>query len=190
MLFISGATFWQQEGVQKIENFSHQATNIETGASVSERSQWRHMALDSFKTHPVFGIGIGNFGRWAHQQDKAVPEAAIVNNEPLELLAETGVVGFGAILTFVLAILWRSWRALREATDELHRIWLVGLTAAVIGIGVQYQTFSTLYITYIWVALGLLVAVQDRIFGAFIPVDVKVEQEQVRSIPKRKKRRR
>ena len=190
MLFISGATFWQQEGVQKIENFTHQATNVETGASVSERSQWRHMALDAFKGRPIFGIGIGNFGRWAHQQNPAVPEAAIVNNEPLELLAETGVVGFGAILAFVLAILWRSWRALREATDEMHRIWLVGLTAAVIGIGGQYQTFSTLYITYIWVALGLLVAVQDRIFGAFIPVDVKVEQEQIRNTPKRKKRRR
>lgn len=147
-----------------------QATNTETKAGVTtDREIYREMAWQAFEEHPLTGVGIGNFGHWLHAEDPTqyTGTRTIVNNEPLELLAETGVVGFGAMLAFLLVILRRSWRAIRSGlggADE--RAWLIGLTAATTGFAVQYQTFSTLYITHIWVALGLLVAVQDRILEA------------------------
>jgi O-antigen ligase len=156
----------QQQG-SLLNTFADQATNVENGASVSERAQARRDALEAFRESPLTGIGAGNFGTWAHARNPEISKDAIVNNEPLELLAETGVFGFAAITAFVLAILRRSWRAFRSGQgSEEERVWLIGLTAAVIGFAVQYQTFSTLYVMHIWVALGLLVAIQDRVLLA------------------------
>jgi hypothetical protein len=42
---------------------------------------------------------------------------------------------------------------------------LIGLFVAFIGILSQYNFFSTLYIMYIWVAMGILVATQNLIIG-------------------------
>jgi hypothetical protein len=38
---------------------------------------------------------------------------------------------------------------------------LIGLTAAMVGILVQYNFFSTLYIIHIWIAVGLLAGTQQ-----------------------------
>jgi O-antigen ligase len=168
LLLISlGSAVKKEETLTQVKTFTAQATNVETGASVSERAQARRDAWEAFRESPLTGIGAGNFGTWAHARNPEISKDAIVNNEPLELLAETGVFGFAAITAFVLAILRRSWRAFRSGQgSEEERVWLIGLTAAVIGFAVQYQTFSTLYVMHIWVALGLLVAIQDRVLLA------------------------
>jgi O-antigen ligase len=144
------------QAAHAIENFSKQTTNISNGESSEGRAVTRRLAFKAFLAHPVAGIGPGNFGGYAAREmpDRFSGTRAIVNNEPLEILAETGILGLGTLLAFVGTLLWRMVRAAKSRPAELALGY--GLALALVGIALQYQTFSTLYITHIWVAIGLL----------------------------------
>jgi O-antigen ligase len=109
------------------------------------------------------GIGIGNFGPNVAGYPPSAPEEGwlIVNNEPLEILAETGILGFLSIILFLGCLFFRGLYAAFKSKDLYLKIWLIGLLAVLLAFAVQYQTFSTLYITHIWVAIGLLAATQN-----------------------------
>jgi putative inorganic carbon (HCO3(-)) transporter len=119
-------------------------------------------AYGEWREHPWLGVGPGNFGAasFGYPDPRVNPDSSIVNNEYLEVLAETGTVGFLVLLTLLGLVLLRSVVALRQASDPFIRAVLIGITAAFIGMLVQYNFFSTLYIIHIWVTIGLLVAIQ------------------------------
>jgi TctA family transporter len=77
----------------------------------------------------------------------------------LELLAENGAVGLIAFIVLCLAILIRSAVAYFRSQDKLLKALILGLSLALVGILVQYATFSTLYIFHIWFLIGLLAAI-------------------------------
>lgn len=145
------------------QKFTEHITNLFTGASYEERVATFETAQRAFAEEPLVGVGPGQFGPYASTNPYVEPKDGwkIVNNLPLELLAETGAVGFSAIAVTFLIIFVRSMRALAAAPTPLMRALLVGGTAAVVGILVQYQTFSILYIMHVWVAIGLLIAFQN-----------------------------
>jgi O-antigen ligase len=134
-------------------------TGLESGAP-DERAQARAQAFSIFKAHPIFGVGPGNFGPTV-QNNHSTGGWVIVNNEPLELLAETGAVGFGllaaALGLVVLEALRRIKRGLKR--DQLAAALVLGLIGFILATVIQYQTFSTLYIVHIWVAIGLLMGI-------------------------------
>lgn len=136
------------------DTFIGHVTNLTSGAAVEERLETFERAIDAWRTHPWLGVGVGGYGPFSAVYPDTEPAVgwAIVNNEPLELLAETGILGLAAILGFLLYILRLG---LRARDDELEPL-RIAMLAAVIGIIVQYQTFSTLYIMHIWFAIGLL----------------------------------
>ncbi len=120
-------------------------------------------AIELWQESPLIGVGPGNFGEANLGYPSEPPPGGwpIVNNQYFELLAENGVFGLGFFLIFILCLLVRSWRAYwRARADPLVRPVLVGLSAAVVGILLQYNFFSTLYILPVWVTIGLLMAVQ------------------------------
>lgn len=137
--------------------FGKQATNINRGESSEGRAVTRRMSWQAFTERPLLGIGPGNFGNYAHAQNpKKFPSTnTIANNEPLEILGETGALGFLTFLAFCLSLLWRAFNYLARRSS-LQRPWVLGLLLALIGMAIQYQTFSTLYITHVWVTIGLL----------------------------------
>lgn len=142
-----------------VKKVTKQATNISHGESSEGRGTTRELAWSAFTESPLFGIGPGNFGNYAQESlpEKYESGKTIVNNEPLEILAEHGAIGFTLFLTFAFSLFRFSLHAFKLA-DDYHKIWIAGLIAALMGIAVQYQTFSTLYITHIWVAIGILAA--------------------------------
>lgn len=135
------------------------------GESTEARLAAWYDAYDAYLEKPVFGIGLGNFGPWVknYPDPESVEGWDIVNNEYLEILAETGLVGFITFTIFLLVIIIRSFIAYFKTKNSFNRAILVGLIAAVVAIFTQYNFFSTLYIIHIWVALGLLVAAQNLI---------------------------
>lgn len=140
------------------KKFVAQTTNLDAGESVEGRSITRKLALDAFKANPILGVGPGNFGHYAslNRPDRFADAKVVVNNEPLEILAETGLLGGLSFLGFVISIAvlgWKRWRA-NQLVDP---IFVGGFGLAMVGIAAQYQTFSTLYIIHIWVAIGLLI---------------------------------
>lgn len=142
----------------KIEDYAQ-------GESVQKRLKDYQIALDFWYESPVIGIGPGNYGpRYKnYPPHDEVSGWEIVNNQYLESLAETGVLGLAALGLIVVAIYWRSVSTYRKCRDQFLKATLLGLLAALTAILVQYNFFSTLYIVHIWVLIGLIVAVQNII---------------------------
>jgi O-antigen ligase len=137
--------------------------DISAGESTQGRLQSYQVAYDIFLDNPINGIGVGNYGPYV----KNFPDSAdvsgwdIVNNEYLEIMAETGLVGIITFVLILLVIFFRSYMVYFRTKNEFLKTILLGLVAALIGVLVQYNFFSTLYIMHIWVLIGLIIAVQN-----------------------------
>ncbi len=142
---------------KRSHRLASQAFNLD---SQDDRVRNRTLAIEAFKTAPAFGIGPGNFSDYAKQNYKPYEkeDKIIVNNEELEVLAEGGLVGIVLLLTFFGNIVYLFLRVIGKASTQLLP-WIGGLSAYLIATVIQYQTFSTLYIMHIWVAIGILLAV-------------------------------
>lgn len=146
-----------------IKAFEHQSTNTGQGESVEGRTFSRNFGLKLFKEHPILGVGLGNYGIYGAKDypDRYPNTTGIVNNETVEILAESGILGFIAIAGFIVSLGVRSGRSLKGALQAREftepTLWTLALTLALVGIAIQYQAFSTLYITHIWAVIGLLI---------------------------------
>ena len=164
-LIAIGAVYWFiNKGEDKAyeEFIKHVSVEDFTeGESVQGRLSEFDYALEMSETNPWFGVGIGNYGAakkpYADYAEMDVWD--IVNNQYIELLAETGYVGLGAFILIIIVVIWRSIIAFYRTQEPIIKFTLAGLLAAFIGTLVQYNFFSTLYIIHIWVLIGLLVAV-------------------------------
>lgn len=148
-----------------VRMFTTHVQNLFVGASYEERVQTFDVAGQALREHPWFGVGPGQYGPYASINPSHEPKDGwkIVNNLPLELLAENGSIGFLAMLTAWLILVFRSLRAIRRATTPFTRAFAVGALAAFIGTLVQYQTFSIIYIMHVWVGIGLLMVSQNLV---------------------------
>lgn len=135
------------------------------GESVEGRLKTFRHALNAWRESPIFGQGIGNYGPWNLHYPNATPPRGwdIVNNQYIEIMAETGLVGIIAYGLLLIVLIWRSLIAYKYAVDPFLKAVLVGLLAALVGILIQYNFLSTLYIIHIWILIGMLVAVQNII---------------------------
>lgn len=145
-----------------INAYTDQVTNYQVGNSKVDRAYTRNAALKAFKNRPVLGYGPGNYGRYLHQVNPSYPKSQITNNEPTELLAETGLLGLLAFLAFALSLLARTLPALWKSASLTGQAGLAALFYLA-GVAVQYYSFSTLYIIHIWLAVGLLVGLSEMV---------------------------
>jgi O-antigen ligase len=133
----------------------------------SMQAAWR-----AFLLSPVFGIGWGQFG-W-HFPALVDPMGLqsqftwpVVNNFPLLVLCETGLVGFlvwvawGVGLFRAVCFRWSvldSWQVPTVFFGLQGRI-LAATTISTTGVWLQLMTFSQYNLPHIWVSLGLLLAI-------------------------------
>lgn len=151
---------------KNIDVFLEQATSYSGGVGVIERFSTYKEAERMMREYPIIGGGIGNFGPYASRDPYFVPADgwAIVNNEFLEIWAESGILGLIAFLSLLAVLFFRTIKALRvkNASPYIRTI-MIGIFIAFLAIMVQYQTFSTLYILHIWFLIGLMVSVQNML---------------------------
>ena len=89
---------------------------------------WR-VALDQFREAPLAGSGEGSY-RFAYYRERRTDRnLADAHSLPLQLLAETGLVGFGLFALWIVALAAAIVRRARFATPR-ERIWIAGLAAA------------------------------------------------------------
>jgi len=138
-----------------IDNFANHAVgqDIPSADSVNYRFDNYRSAYKMFIDKPLLGHGIASFGTLTHRANFTGYD--IVLNEYLEILAETGAVGFIAFLGFLAALAYESRRAYR-AGNESQRQTILYLGLGLLAVFIQYNFFSTLYIIYIWAFLALL----------------------------------
>jgi len=148
------------------KTFIKHSTEITDGGSYNQRARGISFGIEAFKSSPIIGIGIGNFGPWRANYPEETPSTGwdIPNNEIVEIAAETGSLGLLAFITFILLLFIRSIKAILKS-NGFQRAFTLGLFSVVLGFVVQYQAFSTLYIMHVWVTLGLLVGLQNLIFS-------------------------
>lgn len=149
------------------EEFLGHVSHLTGGASFNERVDTIELAYQAWHEHPLIGIGPGSFGPYEapHPYYMREPEGwRIVNNEYMELLVENGVLGLLFMSIVFLLVIIRSIKAILVTNNDYIKTILVGTLAGFLGILVQYNTFSILYIVHIWFVIGLLVALQNIAF--------------------------
>lgn len=100
---------------------------------------WRQ----SFRTM-LFGVGVGGFGATLHHQNIQYPVGSIVGNYYIEMLVETGIIGF---FLFMLSIGVLIASLYREKNWVLLSIMAACLT--------QWYFFSgNANVTHIWIVIG------------------------------------
>ncbi len=150
----------QEKSEHKTQAIVQQATNFDTQ---SDRDLNRELAWQAFSENPLLGIGPGGIDQYLRANAevyKGTDGRLIANNETLELLAEGGLLSFLALVSSLLWIIWVSLRSIWSTKNGSSQWpWMVGLLCYLVALAVQYQTFSTLYIMHIWVAIGLLMGI-------------------------------
>jgi O-antigen ligase len=124
------------------------------------------LAWSIIKDHPVFGVGANNFALVIPQY--TTPAIAnvwlyTVHNNYLLVWAETGVVGLGAFIAFLLVTVGRGWRVWRVRDRVLSPLAL-GLAAAVIGhmVHMLVDLFNMRPETQLlWLVAGLITAMNE-----------------------------
>lgn len=145
-----------------IEKTYTNAVNVMMGGSITERQEAYGMAMDAFEQNKIVGIGVGNFGPYFSGYPTSAPDFGwpIANNQYLEILSETGILGLISFLLFLLSVFYFSIKAYLKTNDLFIKTVLIASSFALLGILVQYLTFSTLYIMHIWVLFGIIFAAQ------------------------------
>lgn len=145
---------WLHGPKQFSKMFVSQFTN---NASFQERAQSNTQALAVCSRSGLFGFGLGKHGLSPLPRSPMRAEYDRINplNSWMEVYCETGIVGAGLFIWFLLALAIATIHSINTASAEV-RAGIVGLASALAAILIQAQSFSAFYITYIWVALGLL----------------------------------
>ena len=149
------------------ETFLTHIVDSFSGPAYTERIETFQWAEEAWRANPIIGIGPGQYGPFVSSHPYIEPKEGwkIVNNEFIELLAETGVLGLAAFLVVIGSLVIRSLKAIVRARTPYLRALMTALLAALLGILAQYMTFSILYIMHVWFLIGLMVAVQNIILN-------------------------
>ena len=150
-----------------------------TQIAISERFVYWVTGWRVFAGHPLLGVGLGNSGfffpRYMPSFGWLLPEVVDVYvRSPflpniksfwVRLLAETGIIGFAAFLSWFFA-LWRSSRLSECSTDSLIKA--IGWTGQFVLIGFLAEGFSvdTFALPYLWISLGITSAASALLRGS------------------------
>jgi O-antigen ligase len=124
------------------------------------------IAWDFFRHSPVLGVGWGNFvvlyGSYV-SDISWIPEGQFeVHNIYLQLLAETGLVGFGAFSLLIFRAIQQAFRQLRCSVHTLEKALAFGALGAILSVLLHgfvdfFFQVSPQFSTLFWVLLALLV---------------------------------
>ena len=153
-----------QEGIDaegNTQRLVEHTTGFTDETSFTDRIKTSKTAKQLFVANPLVGVGPGNFGRYVTQKYPGIYTDIdqIVNNESLELLSEVGLLGFAMLAGLVVWCLRRISLYSVSKNSAESNIWFYATSIMMLGFIVQWQTFSTLYVTHIWVMVGILLAI-------------------------------
>jgi O-antigen ligase len=122
--------------------------NDVTHYSDSERVQYLRMACTMIKEHPFFGVGFNNFQLCSEPTQADFPGHvffAKVHNIYLLIAAETGLIGGGLFLLFLLTLLTTAWKSLAYSDEQFQeKIFLFSVFLGLLLIGAcDFYFFNT-----------------------------------------------
>lgn len=121
--------------------------------SSSARVQLWKTAFSYFKSHPMFGMGIGTF---IYQLWKAGFEPHYLHNCFFQILVEQGVIGFFAFTAFVYIMLKDCLNSLKNNRDILFLGLFFGMIAFLVHMFFDNHLYLTRLSFLFWAAMGIL----------------------------------
>lgn len=175
VLSIVAGVFFVSQFVSQA-NVEKSVLNIFTGKDFSALARVDAMATAwaIFKSHPIFGAGLGNYYfhyldmspfydiiyTWFKESTPSInPDA---NNMYLTVMSETGILGFMCVLSIFLSIFFNIIKTLKKPGNEYWKPFLKGYLGSIVFLLIIYLFTSTLVYVFIWVMFGIIVAIQRQ----------------------------
>lgn len=122
---------------------------------------WR-AGLKMFGEHPLLGVGPGNFS-FLYNRYKPADAGyktifPVINNQYLEVLVETGILGALVFLIFIYNVFRIYLKGLKGIKDPFGSAIFIGLAACMLAASIQLNLFCGKSLNYLWVVFGLSVA--------------------------------
>ena len=129
--------------------------------SITARGAFYRIGVRMWRDHPAVGVGFENFSDRFPEYNRRVgidpDEGTTAHSLSLQVLAETGLLGFTLWLVVLVTALRRLWRARRRAGAEV-----VGLADALLIAVAGYHASALFqggsYLMLYWLLLGLCLA--------------------------------
>lgn len=134
--------------------------------SAVERAAHWLAGIRMFASHPLLGVGIGNYPVAYPTYHPRGWHAALAHahNYYINIAAEAGIAGLAAYLLFMGSALWYTCAAARLVHDRVYRAAALGVTGALIATGL-HNIFDVLYVHGTPALIGLLMALASLGFG-------------------------
>jgi O-antigen ligase len=158
--------------ILKWESIVNRLLSLQNIFSTAENSiEWRKSLLRGsikiFSDHPVIGTGLNSFPFiYSLYQERAGYYSINPHNYYLQLLTETGVVGFITFVVFSLSILYMSFKAFANSENIFKGIslgLLVGIISSLIHISVDIDWSVSAIPILFWTQVGLLISIYNRV---------------------------
>jgi len=163
-IIISLTFVYSIAGKTGLKNYSRQAINTRDLApsnkleSLKNRSFSQDIALKNIKNNYLLGVGLAAFGSLPeYQLLRENGEWQTVNNQYLEILTELGI--FGAMILLAIIYLSIRYQVIRVRERKYDNVVYLPWIIAVL---IQYVTFSSLFLLYLWVFLAISWPVEDQ----------------------------
>ncbi len=137
----------------------------QTNTLIMRTTYWRG-ALNAFANKPLLGIGLAGFSRaYPKYMMLGGYPVRFAHNDYLQVLAETGVFGFAAYLSFWVFVIYGGWRCMRSRESRAERWICVGILCAVLAFLTHTLVDFDLYIQgiglYVFGLSGLMLRFSD-----------------------------
>ena len=154
-LIVAGPHFAR---LQNLERFASGQRLAEQEESLSGRADLARRGIGLAYRHPFFGVGLDQFRFYDQHYQFTHTERTYAHSNVIEVLADTGLVGFAVYHSAYLIILLRlvgTWKSCR-LTKSSHYLYLCVLIGAIV---ILYDLFSVTYYTKTyWLALTMVLS--------------------------------
>lgn len=122
------------------------------------------LALRMIRDHFLLGVGSNNFARnlhWYVTAQFSRDWISTVHNQYLLVWAETGILGLGTYLWFLLGAHWRAWRVWRYHQDRVLAPLALGFSAALLAgmIHMMVEKYhARIQIETVWITAAMIMS--------------------------------
>jgi O-antigen ligase len=147
-----------------LANVTFNDVNNSNFSAVERAAHWL-AGVRMFESHPLLGVGIGNYSAaypayhprgWYASLDHA-------HDYYINIAAEAGIIGLTVYVLLVGSALWYSFVALRRSREPIFRAVGLGVTGALVATSF-HNIFDVLFVHSIATLLGLLMALASAPF--------------------------
>lgn len=139
------------------------STTFDTKTNMSNLGRiwvWKS-SLDMYLDHPINGVGLNNWGRYyrsGYQYSEETQNLSHAHSNYMQLLAETGTIGFIAFLYFIGYSLVKSFKRWLREKNPCDLIFFTSFLSVIVLFGVFHPTYRlSSVIRSLWFVLAMMI---------------------------------